>query len=225
MQSARRPLACLLTRAHTRSSSSSPDVKSSLRTLLRSTAQPVAIVTALLPGGAPHGATLSSFSSIALDPHALVAFSLRVPSRLARALSAGSPLVVNVLSAAQAPLAHRFARADLFPRPFDDAPHTLTPAGVPVLDGVLGALSCTLVSAAWPLHDLPKLDRANQHHALTSDDPWDGEGVASELFIASVTHVERAPPAEAEEDSDPSTLPLLYHRRRYTTTAPTSLPS
>jgi flavin reductase (DIM6/NTAB) family NADH-FMN oxidoreductase RutF len=222
MQSARRPLARLLSRPYTRSSSS-PDVKSSLRALLRSTAQPVAIVTALLPG--PHGATLSSFSSIALDPHALVAFSLRVPSRLARALGAGSPLVVNVLSAAQAPLAHRFARADLFPRPFDDAPHALTPAGVPVLDGVLGALSCTLVSAAWPLHDLPKLDRANQHHALTSDDPWDGEGVASELFIARVTHVERAPPAEAEENADPSTLPLLYHRRRYTTTAPTNLPS
>ncbi|KAH6916303.1 flavin reductase like domain-containing protein [Coprinopsis sp. MPI-PUGE-AT-0042] len=96
---------------HPRRSSSSSLLKSQLRTLLRDTAQPVAVVTSLLPNhagsssrslqqlGSPpvkgnqsdpsrfHGATLSSFTSISMDPHPLVAFALRIPSRMASTLS------------------------------------------------------------------------------------------------------------------------------------------
>ena len=85
--------------------STSPlDLKSEFRTLLRESAQPVAVVTtktktkadssALSSPSASsndhsryHGATLSSFTSIAMDPHPLVAFSLRIPSRMATYLS------------------------------------------------------------------------------------------------------------------------------------------
>lgn len=40
------------------------------------------------PGARAHGATLSSLTSISLDPHALVSFSLRLPSRMASACCA-----------------------------------------------------------------------------------------------------------------------------------------
>ncbi len=92
----------------------SPDpgaVADQLRTVMRHCAQPVAIITTYLhapetseaglegrqhgpPGSGPrahtlvHGATLSSFTSVSLDPP-LVAFSLRLPSRLAEALLLG----------------------------------------------------------------------------------------------------------------------------------------
>jgi flavin reductase (DIM6/NTAB) family NADH-FMN oxidoreductase RutF len=223
------------------SQSSCSRVKDDLRALLRETAQPVAVVTALMPSSASnspsrssspakyHGATLSSFSSVALDPHPLVIFSLRVPSRMATSLSSipltslrerPSDMVINILSGSQASLATRFARPDLHPRPFDNLPYSLTTDGLPVLDGSLGALSCSLVSASWPLHDLEKLDRASRHiHG--KDEPWEGDGVASELFIARVVRVERQPPLSpdgAEISDNPEHLPLLYHRRKYTTT-------
>jgi flavin reductase (DIM6/NTAB) family NADH-FMN oxidoreductase RutF len=221
-----------------------------LRELLRETAQSVAVVTARLPDRARHpsttptyhGATLSSFTSIALDPLPLVAFSLRVPSRMASALHthvapapASSPapahLIINILSAAQPHLADRFARPDLHPRPFAD-PHvhwTHSQDGLPILSGALGALSCRVVSSV-PLAHL------GESHARAFDDAPNGEGegqgggegqvsqasagtgLASELFIARVLRVEHVPlPEDDEHDAGLYKLPLLYHRRRYTT--------
>ncbi|PPQ83243.1 hypothetical protein CVT26_014766 [Gymnopilus dilepis] len=102
-------------------SSLPPNLKHDLRMLLRELAQPVAVLTSLMPppsssrpsspnapkpklkpskkenklhrpsthGPSPplyHGATLSSFTSIAMDPYPLVCFALRVPSRMADGL-------------------------------------------------------------------------------------------------------------------------------------------
>ncbi|PAV20051.1 flavin reductase like domain-containing [Pyrrhoderma noxium] len=174
--------------------------KDALRKLLRETAQPVAVVTSYYPFDGVgvdfeegpdelgkvanattaastkkfHGATLSSFSSIALDPYPLIAFSLRIPSRMATSLKQlmlqhqhqqqqSSPsssstipppsLVVNLLSSTQSSTAHHFARADLFPDPFRITPHTLNADNLPVLTGSLGSLTCSLVSCI-PLHTL-----------------------------------------------------------------------
>nr|VWO99793.1 Rim13 protein [Ganoderma boninense] len=202
-------------------------VRAQLRSLLRETAQPVAVVTALMDpdiprktGSSPrfHGATLSSFSSISMDPHPLVAFSLRIPSRMATSLTsahttASSPahLVVNILSERQARAAVCFSRADLYPEPFKSVSHTLTEEGLPILDGCVGAMSCRLVAASWPLHDLQTLAGEGKDERSV----WEGEGVASELFIAEVVRVERTSLPEGEE-----TRPLLYHRRTYVTTSP-----
>ena len=242
------PLGFARSSVHTAISST----RDGLRTLLRETAQSVAVVTALLPASpsapasAPtyHGATLSSFTSIALDPLPLVAFSLRVPSRMASALngrvhvqplppspSLSSPahFVINILSAAQPHLADCFARPDLHPRPFEDprVRYTTSQDGLPVLSGALGALSCRLVGPSLPLSHL----RESHVYAL-DDEPKlvqeeggevqqvaGGIGLASELFIARVLRVERVPLSEDEERgaSELHSLPLLYHRRRYTT--------
>jgi flavin reductase (DIM6/NTAB) family NADH-FMN oxidoreductase RutF len=224
-------------------------VHSDLRNLLRDTAQPVAIVTSLMPNGQTkssssspgdlqharfHGATLSSFSSIAMDPHPLVAFSLRIPSRMATALQLaqqhaheqktshsnpfiGLPthMVINILSSEQADLAVRFSRPDLHPRPFAEVPYHLTQEGLPVLSSSLGALSCKLVAASWPLHDLESL-----RHGRRGKDTqmWEGEGVASELFIGQVVRVEEVGDegAQGMEEGRKRT-PLLYYQRKYAT--------
>ncbi|THH09735.1 hypothetical protein EW145_g1810 [Phellinidium pouzarii] len=203
--------------------------KDALRKLLREIAQPVAVVTALYPLEADgkthstfHGATLSSFTSIALDPHPLIAFSLRIPSRMATSLKTLMQysvheripklgLVVNLLSSTQADVAHRFARADIFPEPFRITPYTLTADGLPMLTNSLGALSCSLVTC-MPLQSLCDADADADGQEQV--DKSSGGGIISELFISRVVRVESMESLEKEKNA----LPLLYHQRRYATT-------
>ncbi|KAI0731114.1 flavin reductase like domain-containing protein [Earliella scabrosa] len=231
--SRQRPNACRCARALVTDASA---VRNNLRTLLRDTAQPVAVVTARMDPAIPHaqhpshthngpkesrfhGATLSSFSSIAMDPHPLVAFSLRIPSRMATSLTSAhahgpssglAHLVVNILSEHQVDTAVRFSRPDVHPEPFVGLPYSLTQEGLPVLNGSIGAISCRLVAASWKLHDLESLVGGERKR---EEGQWEGEGVASELFIAEVVRVERTP-----FEGEPR--PLLYHRRDYYTTRP-----
>ena len=184
-----------------------------LRALLRETAQPVAVVTSFMPPGSDlkyHGATLSSFTSISMEPYPLISFALRTPSRMAASLIQHthnpSSIVINILSAAQAPVALTFSRPDLYPDPFSTVHFSLNELGLPVLEGSLGALSCEMLPMSLPLHDLEFLER----RTAVSKDKEEGDCVVSELFIARVTRVEDLAPIEGE------VLPLLYHRRGFT---------
>ncbi|KAH7885785.1 flavin reductase like domain-containing protein [Phlebopus sp. FC_14] len=224
---------------------STDETRIQLRQMLRETAQSVAVVTSIIPCSTGdtnkpqshrntretfHGATLSSFTSISLDPFPLVAFSLRIPSRMATALntrvhrqaecaSVSPHLVINVLSAAQGDVAEIFARADLYPRPFEDdrVRWTKSEDGLPILSDSLGALSCNLVGPSLSLADLSWLRRSR----IPEGSGRGGDcGPASELFIARVLRVESIPAldSQANEGGDESrTLPLLYHRRQYAT--------
>ncbi|KAF7983749.1 hypothetical protein HWV62_19725 [Athelia sp. TMB] len=212
--------------SHLRCISTTPEqtTRERLRLLLRDTAQPVAVITSNLSlSGVDklkhHGATLSSFTSIALDPHPIVSFSLRIPSRMAAALkeasaSLTSHMVVNILSASQQATAVRFSRPDLYPDPFKTTPYTLSEEGLPILEGSLGALSCKLLKGSWPLHDLDFIEgRSMEANVETKmDESLGGTALASELFLARVVRVESL---LAEDDT--RTLPLLYHRRVYAT--------
>ncbi|KIM88134.1 hypothetical protein PILCRDRAFT_814040 [Piloderma croceum F 1598] len=192
-----------------------------LRSLLRETAQPVAVVTSNLQHSPTHhGATLSSFTSIAMDPYPLISFSLRIPSRMATALKAAdsrskSHLVINVLSAAQESTAVRFSRPDLYPEPFSSIPYLLSEEGLPVLEGCLGALSCRLVKGSWPLDDLEFIE-GRSRESVEREVMLEGNGATSELFLARVIRVETLP---FIGDDHLRTLPLLYHRRGYATTS------
>ncbi|KAG2011304.1 hypothetical protein CC2G_011442 [Coprinopsis cinerea AmutBmut pab1-1] len=230
----------LLGRTHRHSTTDA--VKKSLRDLLRETAQPVAVVTSLMPENERqncqfHGATLSSFTSISMHPHPLVAFALRIPSRMASTLTSLAPplappqsapssvpgfehrpkspsdahMVINILSHTQADIAHRFSRPDLFPQPFSSTPYSLTKDGLPILHDSLGAISCRLV--ARPLK-LSELGGKQPEEAEGERQPQEATGVVSELFIARVLRVESLPKGEKE---DKPLSPLLYHRRSYTT--------
>lgn len=201
---------------------SEKNVRDDLRSLLRELAQPVAVITSFMhpnitENDCPfHGATLSSFTSIAMDPYPLVTFALRVPSRMATSLDAAplnqhSHMVVNLLSSEQAPVAVKFSRPDLYPEPFSTTSYTLTKEGIPALTGSLGAISCKLVSRAIPLHDLDYLQTGLAGGKDSVPEPILGSGcVASELFIARVTRVELL------DSEDERTSPLLYYRRGYT---------
>lgn len=208
-----------------------------LRSLLRQTAQPVAVITSLLRSpespnvNSFHGATLSSFSSIAMDPYPLVAFSLRIPSRMATSLTHAfsrkdaldyeSDMVINILSAAQASTAVLFSRPDLHRNPFEEISYSLNSDGIPILEQSLGALSCKLALAPIPLDDIgfsgPGMDLDSEQ--LRSESvPGSGEST-SELFIARVTWIETLP-LDLDDDiapNDARALPLLYHRRGYST--------
>jgi flavin reductase (DIM6/NTAB) family NADH-FMN oxidoreductase RutF len=198
-----------------------------LKEVLRDSAQSVAIVTSHMPlekrvgpHSKFHGATLSSFSSIALDPHPLVAFSLRMPSRMATSLqnvdcSKPSHMVINILSACQASTAVRFANARLHPYPFAETRYSLTEDGLPILYDSLGAISCKLVSLSKPLHDLDALEVGG---GKQRGKEWTGPGVASELFIARAVRVEKV---LTDDVNNPlRTSPLLYHRQGYGTVRP-----
>ncbi|KAF9443238.1 hypothetical protein P691DRAFT_797570 [Macrolepiota fuliginosa MF-IS2] len=188
-----------------------------------------------------HGATLSSFTSIAMDPYPLITFALRIPSRMATTLNltASSPslstqsdspahMVINILSSNQSKYATAFSRPDLYPAPFTDPDiaHTLTEEGLPVLEGSLGAMSCRLVGRGLPLHDMEFLSDTEDPRieAGAMDTLWGAArtrnasrtlakgAVASELFIAQVTRIEAL--------ASTPILPLLYHRRKFTSCIP-----
>ena len=229
-------------------------LKEDLRMLLRDIAQPVAVITSFMPSTNSingftrastshekldttkfHGATLSSFTSIAMDPYPLVAFALRIPSRMATTLnSLSSPssfstfqpasstpsahMVINLLSASQAPEAVRFSRPDLYPEPFateDATKFSLTKEGLPVLHDVVGALSCRLVTGPIPLYDL---EHFGAGLGAKAREPVLDEGdVASELFIARVVRVENVENLSSGKLEEwERTRPLIYHRRGYT---------
>ncbi|KAF8971840.1 hypothetical protein BDZ97DRAFT_1650615, partial [Flammula alnicola] len=66
-------------------------------------------------------------------------------------------ILLDILSAPQASTAITFSRRDLYPVPFTSIPrsagvkYTLSDDGLPVLHGVVGALSCRLVCIPIPL--------------------------------------------------------------------------
>ncbi|KAK0238488.1 flavin reductase like domain-containing protein [Armillaria nabsnona] len=205
-----------LTRSFFATISTEETVKNDFRDLMRRAAQPVAVVTALTREGYRyHGATLSSFTSIALDPHPLVAFSLRMPSRLANAIKTIPPnpstphLVVNILAEHQPHRAEDFVNAT--ENMWDHIPHTHSQEGIPVLSGSLGAISCRLVAPPIPLHDLDFLESGVEERLA------EAPVLSSELYLARVLRVEKV---DQEAGLKREVLPLIYRHRTYTTCLP-----
>ncbi len=117
-----------------------------LRELMRRWASGVSLVTASDAGG-PHGMTVSSFSSLSLDP-ALVMVSLERGARTHRMVDAGGGFAVVFLKQEQRDLAERFAGGvvDLQDR-FAGVSHEASPAGHPLPVERLAYLDCQVVAA------------------------------------------------------------------------------
>jgi 3-hydroxy-9,10-secoandrosta-1,3,5(10)-triene-9,17-dione monooxygenase reductase component len=98
----------------------------------------VTIVTA--PG--PAGLTTNAFSSLSLDPP-LVLVCFDNTSRTLPAVEAAGRFAVNILRDDQEPLARLFASKRVAADKFAEATHT-EDHGVPVLDGALAWIVCTL---------------------------------------------------------------------------------
>ena len=197
-----------------------------LRQLMRSVAQPVAVITVPLSSSKgkekqlsdphDHGATLSSLSSISLSPP-LVAFSLRLPSRLATYLipppstppSTPPKLRVHLLSGSQEAVARAFARQAPLPAPAAPSPPPSSPTPSepfpPTLfqeleSDSLGHLDCVIVSST----DLPQF----------GGEETKGDGPKSHLFIAKVEEAKVRSTEEGERGS------LVYWEQGYHTVGP-----
>lgn len=189
-----------------------------MRDLMVHNVQNVAIITTRIEeeahehgGSTPphyHGATISSFSSVAMHPYPTIAFSLRLPSRLAVALRTSKnrhsyPVIphmtVNFLSLLQAELALKFSRPDLFPAPFSDTQFSLTKEGQPILHNSVGIISCVVIRS----------------FRLDFHEPKGFEEGTSEMFIARVIRIEqnRGPESKGGDLNNP----LVYYRRLFGT--------
>ncbi|UZJ51308.1 hypothetical protein CBS101457_000628 [Exobasidium rhododendri] len=221
---------------------------------MRSSAQPVAVITTLLPqqrqqqqlanGEDPtaayvHGATLSSFTTVSLDP-SLVAFSIRTPSRLADALrrtideSTRRPhFIVNILSSLQGNEASEFAKPGLSPLKLKknwsefDRLHHLGNAKHPLSkahffpskiakddDGIpVPVLSDSLGSLACSIVSRLPLKEL-QLAADLGEREAEADVAGSELFIAEVHGVEYG---REPVDDEQGKLPMVYWDQQFTT--------
>jgi 3-hydroxy-9,10-secoandrosta-1,3,5(10)-triene-9,17-dione monooxygenase reductase component len=103
----------------------------------------VTVVTADSPDG-PQGGTVNSFTSLSADPPQVIVCLSRT-SRTWQAVEASGAFAVNILAADQQQVARLFASRE----PAKMAAAACAPGanGAPVLDGVAGAIECTLTAA------------------------------------------------------------------------------
>ena len=216
---------------------------------MRASAQPVAIVTTLIAESSTrqkkssqlvHGATLSSFTSVSLDPP-LVAFSLRTPSRLADALVSSKPdvdtppsahFIISVLSDTQQAIAKAFATPGMEPydstgttSPQGEGVHPLETnetvksqfaQGVPYLADSVAAFACRVTGYL----DLRKEIKDITWHAKdAASDSSIGDAFAgsrtpagSVLFLAEIMGVDKVTGEKGGRG------PLVYWQRRFVRT-------
>ncbi|WFD20746.1 hypothetical protein MCAP1_002998 [Malassezia caprae] len=211
-----------------------------IRGVMRRSAQPIAVVSAFLPEEASnpssqliHCTTLSSFTTVSLAPP-LVAFSIRLPSRMADALRAGASIpllsrgipsasrpatkkphfMIHILSSTQESLSNYFARPGAVPfdakapkddsHPFHSHPMQLS-ASVPGMLIPSESLGSLACSLVYQL-DLTSPDLHGTTEFLNGCAHT--EEVGSTLFLAQIHDVELGPQA-SERD------PLVYWHQKY----------
>ncbi len=101
----------------------------------------VTIATVLDGGGAPHGLTVNSFTSVSLDPP-LILISLGNAVAAIHHFRASKHFGINVLANDQQPLSDRFARKGH--DRFEGLEWWRGVTGVPLLPGVLAAIECAV---------------------------------------------------------------------------------
>jgi flavin reductase (DIM6/NTAB) family NADH-FMN oxidoreductase RutF len=105
----------------------------------------ISVVTAM-EGSRPHGITVNAFSSVSLDP-ALVMVALDRRRYITPIVRAAARYGVNVLGADQQALSDCFAHAPVSPgrEAFCGAAWHPGPTGLPLIDGSIATLECTIV--------------------------------------------------------------------------------
>lgn len=102
----------------------------------------VTVVTRRLPDGSPYGMTVSSFTSVSLDPP-LILVCIDRNARFLRDLAADESFAVNILSEQQQHLAARFADRKEDDR-FSAVEWSEGWRGLPLLAGVVVTFACRL---------------------------------------------------------------------------------
>lgn len=102
----------------------------------------VTVVTRRLPDGKPYGMTVSSFTTVSLDPP-LILVCIDLSAHFLRNFQAGDAFLINVLAEEQQSLARRFADRREEDR-FSGLDWSPTWHDVPLLDGIVASFACTL---------------------------------------------------------------------------------
>lgn len=100
----------------------------------------VSIVTSIDADGARIGMTVGTFNSVSLSPPLVAFYPDRKSGTWAR-MAAAKRFCVNVLAHDQEAVCRRFASRE--PDKFAGLAHTLSPAGLPIIDDVVAWLDCT----------------------------------------------------------------------------------
>ena len=114
-----------------------------LRTVMTCVPTGVTVVGTRDPeGGKPLGLTVSSFTSVALEPPLVLVCIGRASASHDRLILTGR-FAISVLSATQEDVARRFARSPSEGR-FDEFPWWTSPSGNPVLEGSTAWVDCAI---------------------------------------------------------------------------------
>ncbi|MGY2059971.1 3-hydroxy-9,10-secoandrosta-1,3,5(10)-triene-9,17-dione monooxygenase reductase subunit [Nocardia gipuzkoensis] len=106
----------------------------------------VVVITAPGPSGAPVGFACQSFAALSLEPP-LVLFCPVTGSRTGAAIEVAGKFCANVLTAAQQPVCARFGTREIEDK-FAGTTWRWSGRGLPVLDGALATIECSVVSVA-----------------------------------------------------------------------------
>jgi 3-hydroxy-9,10-secoandrosta-1,3,5(10)-triene-9,17-dione monooxygenase reductase component len=117
-----------------------PTPQDQFRALMGTVVEPVVIVTGQDDRGRARGFTVSSFSSVSLDPP-LVLFCVRTVSTTWAQMAPQGGFVINMLRADQHDLAARFAGPG---DRFEGVAQARTSDGLPVIQDSLAALVCSI---------------------------------------------------------------------------------
>ena len=129
----------MTTSTATSSTRDAVDAARQLRNSLGCFATGVTIVTAPATEGPPVGLTVSSFSSVSLDPP-LVLFSVARSARSLEQLEDADGYAVNVLSSLHVELSNRFARAG--EDKWDGVEYSAGHCDAPIFDDALATFEC-----------------------------------------------------------------------------------
>jgi len=126
----------------------------------------ISVVTAF-EGDRPQGITVNAFSSVSLDP-ALVMVALDRSRFITPMVRTAGRYAVNVLGADQQALSDCFAHAPVSPgrEAFCGASWSAGPTGLPLIDGAIATLECTIVETfSAGDHDLfiGRVDSLQEH--------------------------------------------------------------
>ncbi len=119
---------------------SSPSDPRYLRDVLGHYPTGVSIVTSIDADGARIGMTVGTFNSVSLSPPLVAFYPDRKSGTWAR-MAAAKRFCVNVLAHDQEAVCRRFASRE--PDKFAGLAHSLSPAGLPIIDDVVAWLDCT----------------------------------------------------------------------------------
>lgn len=101
----------------------------------------VCIITSIDADDVPLGMVVGSFTSVSLDPP-LVGFLPMTSSESWRRIGATGRFCVNVLSARQEMLCRTFASRT--PDKYEGVDYRLSPGGLPILDGAIAWIECSI---------------------------------------------------------------------------------